>query len=432
MTILSGRASPRVAVLAHASPRYSFGGGEIAAQRECELLREIGVEVLLAGAIVRPNSQFAPAIEMVNTNEAIFTINDYDMIHEIWKDNQAVTDLIELLYRHEADIVHLHHCWHIGLNTMVRLKRRLPGTRFVLTLHEMLAICMNHGQMVRTTGELCRRYDRIACNGCFPDRSVQSVERRRRAYLSVFELMDFYIYPSEFIRQRFEEWGMAKAKGMVLENVLDRNAETAVLDHPRESADFEQRRFGFFGQATGFKGLNVLIRAAAIAKARTSDFVVYVYGATRERVEQFFPELKPTIDGLGPTVLFAGRYESSDVYRLMSRCDWIVVPSIWWENSPVVIQEALAANVPLIVSDIGGMAEKVRPDVDGLHFRVGDYVDLAEKMSRNTTRKRAQEIRKTMARPISSETFLKGLETAFATSLVAGPTDMHSDLVMAR
>jgi len=430
VNILSGRASPRVAVLAHASPRYSFGGGEIAAQRECELLREHGIDVLLAGAIVRPNNQFAPAVELVNSNEAIFAVNDYDMVHEIWKDNQGVTDLIDLLYRHEPDVVHLHHCWHIGLNTMVRLKRRLPGARFVLTLHEMLAICINHGQMVRTTGELCRRYDRVACNGCFPDRSVQSIERRRRAYLSVFQLMDSYIYPSEFIRQRFEAWGLDKAKGMVLENVLDRMADTALSDYPREVGEFEQRRFGFFGQATGFKGINVLIKAAAIAKARTSDFVVYIYGATRERVEQFFPDLKPTIDALGPTLLFAGRYASSDVYRLMSRCDWIVVPSIWWENSPVVIQEALAANVPLIVSDIGGMAEKVRIDLDGLHFRVGDYVDLAEKMSRSATRRRAQEIRKTMARPISNESFLKGLEKAFATPLIDGPAEIHSELAL--
>lgn len=432
MTIVSGRASPRVAILTHASPRYSSGGGEIAAQRESELLRELGSEVLLAGAIVRPNNQFAPAIEMINGNEAIFAINDYDMIHEIWKNNQGVTDLVELVYRHEPDIVHLHHCWHIGLNTMVRLKRRLPGTRFVLTLHEMLAICINHGQMVRTTGELCRRYDRIACNGCFPDRSIQSIERRRRAYLSVFELMDFYIYPSEFIRRRFEAWGLSSAKGMVLENVLDRSAESAATDHPRETADFEQRRFGFFGQATGFKGLNILIKAAAIAKARTSDFVVYVYGVTRERVEQFFPELKPTIDALGPTLLFAGRYPSSDVYRLMSRCDWVILPSIWWENSPVVIQEALAANVPLIVSDIGGMAEKVRADIDGLHFRVGDYVDLAEKMSRSATRRRAQEIRRTMSRPVSSETFIEGLEKAFAMPLIGTRAEIRSELVLGR
>lgn len=430
MTILSARTSPRVAVLAHASPRYSSGGGEIAAQRECELLRELGIDALLAGAILRPNNQFAPAIEMVNNNEAIFAINDYDMIHEIWKDNQGVTDLINLVYRHEPDIVHLHHCWHIGLNTMVRMKRRLPRTRFVLTLHEMLAICINHGQMVRTTGELCRRYDRVACNGCFPDRSVQSIERRRRAYMSVFQLMDFYIYPSEFIRARFEAWGLEKTKGMVLENVLDRRAETAMSDNPREAGDFDQRRFGFFGQATSFKGLNILIKAAAIAKTRTSDFVVYIYGATRERVEQFFPELRQTIDALGPAVLFAGRYAASDVYRLMSRCDWIVVPSIWWENSPVVIQEAMAANVPLIVSDIGGMAEKVRPDLDGLHFRVGDYVDLADKISRTATKRRAQEIRKTMARPISEEAFLKGLEKAFATPLIEGPADVPSELAL--
>lgn len=432
MTILSGGATLRVAVLTHASPRYHFGGGEIAAQRECELLRELGVEVLLAGAIVRPNNQFAPTIEMVNANEAVFVINDYDVIHEIWKDNQGVSDLIELVSLHEPDVVHLHHCWHIGLNTIVRLKRRLPCTRFVLTLHEMLAICINHGQMVRTTGELCRRYDRISCNGCFPDRSVQSIERRRRAYLSVLELMDSYIYPSEFIRQRFEAWGLARTKGMVLENVLDRHAETAASDHARQVGDFEQRRFGFFGQPTGFKGLNVLVKAAAIAKTRISDFVVYIYGATREQVERFFPELKPTIDALGPTLLFAGRYAPSDVYRLMSRCDWIIVPSIWWENSPVVIQEALAANVPLIVSDIGGMAEKVRADVDGLHFRVGDYVDLAEKISRSATRRRAQEIRATMARPISNETFVRGLETAFATSLIGASTEIGSELALGR
>jgi len=430
VTILTARASPRVAVITHASPRYSFGGGEIAAQRECELLRELGIDVLLAGAIVRPNNQFAPPVEMVNSNEAIFAVNDYDMIHEIWKDNQGVTELVQLIYRHEPDIVHLHHCWHIGLNTMVRLRRRLPGVRFVLTLHEMLAICINHGQMVRTTGELCRRYDRVACNGCFPDRSVQSIERRRRAYLSVFELMDFYIYPSEFIRQRFEAWGLNKSKGTVLENVLDRSAETAIVDYPREVGDFEHRCFGFFGQATGFKGLNVLIKAAVIAKARTADFVVYIYGATRERVEQFFPELKPAIDALGPTLLFAGRYAPSDVYRLMRNCDWIVVPSIWWENSPVVIQEALAANVPLIVSDIGGMAEKVRANLDGLHFRVGDYADLAEKMSRGATRKRAKEISKTMARPISNEAFVKGLEEAFAMPLIQSRSELHSEFAL--
>jgi glycosyltransferase involved in cell wall biosynthesis len=61
----------------------------------------------------------------------------------------------------------------------------------------------------------------------------------------------------------------------------------------------------------------------------------------------------------------------------MEAMDWVLVPSRWWENSPLVIQEAFMHGRPVICSDIGGMAEKVSDGVDGLHFRVGDSEDLA-------------------------------------------------------
>jgi glycosyltransferase involved in cell wall biosynthesis len=61
----------------------------------------------------------------------------------------------------------------------------------------------------------------------------------------------------------------------------------------------------------------------------------------------------------------------------MSAVDYVVVPSLWWENSPRVIQEAFAYGRPVICSGIGGMAEKVEDGVNGLHFRVGDPVSLA-------------------------------------------------------
>jgi glycosyltransferase involved in cell wall biosynthesis len=64
----------------------------------------------------------------------------------------------------------------------------------------------------------------------------------------------------------------------------------------------------------------------------------------------------------------------------MKAIDWVIVPSIWWENSPMVIQEAFVAGRPLIVSDIGGMKEKVRDNIDGLHFSARNPVDLASKM----------------------------------------------------
>ncbi len=65
---------------------------------------------------------------------------------------------------------------------------------------------------------------------------------------------------------------------------------------------------------------------------------------------------------------------------LLSRVDCVVVPSVWWENSPLVIQEAFLAGVPVICSNIGGMAEKVKDRVNGLHFAVGDHFDLLDRI----------------------------------------------------
>jgi hypothetical protein len=69
----------------------------------------------------------------------------------------------------------------------------------------------------------------------------------------------------------------------------------------------------------------------------------------------------------------------------MGDVDWVVVPSVWWENSPLVIQEAFQRGRPVICSDIGGMAEKVADGVDGLHFRAGDPEALAATIARAAT-----------------------------------------------
>jgi glycosyltransferase involved in cell wall biosynthesis len=70
------------------------------------------------------------------------------------------------------------------------------------------------------------------------------------------------------------------------------------------------------------------------------------------------------------------------VIELMQGMDWIVVPSIWWENSPVVIEEALIAGRPIICSNIGGMAEKVEDGKFGVHFEVGNAADLSATIAR--------------------------------------------------
>ena len=63
---------------------------------------------------------------------------------------------------------------------------------------------------------------------------------------------------------------------------------------------------------------------------------------------------------------WVGPYELTELAQRMRKVDWVVVPSIWWENSPMVIQEAFVYGKPVICAGIGGMAEKVRDGVDAL------------------------------------------------------------------
>jgi glycosyltransferase involved in cell wall biosynthesis len=99
--------------------------------------------------------------------------------------------------------------------------------------------------------------------------------------------------------------------------------------------------------------------------------------------------VKERLAQLGQNVRYYGPYAHDRVDALMRQVDAVVVPSIWWENSPLVIQEALRNRRPVICSDIGGMAEKVRDGLDGFHFPVGSAPALAgllRELARDRTR----------------------------------------------
>ena len=83
----------------------------------------------------------------------------------------------------------------------------------------------------------------------------------------------------------------------------------------------------------------------------------------------------------------AGPYQNEDLPERMQSVDWVIIPSVWWENSPLVIQEAFMHRRPILTSNIGGMAEKVTHDVDGLHFQAGNPADIADTIERAVTEK---------------------------------------------
>ena len=75
-------------------------------------------------------------------------------------------------------------------------------------------------------------------------------------------------------------------------------------------------------------------------------------------------------------IQFLGVYDRKDISQVFSNLDLLVVPSLWYENSPNVILEAFAHHVPVLASDLGGMAELVENGKNGALFKAGNASDL--------------------------------------------------------
>jgi glycosyltransferase involved in cell wall biosynthesis len=374
---------PSVCIVAHSHPEFSKGGGEMAAHRQFQAMRSAGRRVVYVGAC-EVGTEYAarreiPTVMPLAEHEHVFSFAGMAEDRLAWDDPLRRAEMVAFLAGLGSDVYHFHHYWRVGLDLIHELMEARPDATFVMTLHEMLAICLHHGQMVKTRSrELCRADGPLACLACFPDLTLERFAFRKATFLSVLRRFDHLIYPSAFIRDRYEAWGLAGQPASVIENYRG----DALKAEPRPPGDAARlaTRFGFFGQPTPYKGLDVLLRALPLALRENAALTLTVFGAEEQDVLRLFPSLAPATAAAGQNLFFAGRYDAADAVALMRSVGWVVVPSVWWENSPVVIQEARRAGTPLIVSDIGGMAEKTEPGVDGLHFRRGSPVDLARAM----------------------------------------------------
>ena len=89
-------------------------------------------------------------------------------------------------------------------------------------------------------------------------------------------------------------------------------------------------------------------------------------------------ELKKRI--VNSNIHIMGELKKEDKRKAFSEIDVLIVPSICYENSPLTISEAFLAKIPVITSNIGGMAELVRDGEYGLTFPVGNAEKLQEKI----------------------------------------------------
>lgn len=366
----------RILVMAHAHPDFSLGGGEIAAYNLYKAYREHS-DVQEAWFLARADRGrgVTGQISLRRPHEYLWeqAVHDWHRMKALHQES-VVTWFADLVRALKPTVVHTHHYAHLGLEYLRVIKQVDPAIRILMTLHEYMAICRNQGQMIKTGSlRLCSRSHPDDCSRCFPGHTPEDFWLRKHAFMRHFDLVDQFVSPSEFLKQRYVDWGLDAHRITVIENG---QAEDGPL-HPRPLATGETRnRFGFFGQITPYKGLDVVLEALTLMQEEdSSGIVLEVHGANlelqpedyRKRVES----LRAPLMARG-TVQWVGPYQPHELRSRMAGVDWVVVPSIWWENSPMVIQEALGCGRPLVVSDIGGMREKVKDGVNGVHAPVGN------------------------------------------------------------
>jgi glycosyltransferase involved in cell wall biosynthesis len=137
---------------------------------------------------------------------------------------------------------------------------------------------------------------------------------------------------------------------------------------------------GYIGQIARHKGVDVLVEAFQRLRARGEAPRLMLYGDP-ERFPRFTKQLRAMVANR-EDVVFAGQFKNSRIREIHAGIDVLVVPSIWYENSPNVILEAFATGTPIVVSRLGGMAELVSDGENGFQFEAGSSEDLARVLQR--------------------------------------------------
>jgi glycosyltransferase involved in cell wall biosynthesis len=333
----------------------------------------------------------APIVPMQGEERQYFYFpHYYDYLHLSVGDWRSIQFLRDLLERLKPDVVHFHHYHRVGVESIRAARLAVPGALICFTFHEMMAICMADGQMVRKgSRDLCHAASPVACNKCFPDLRPEFVTLRAARLKAALNECDLFVFPSEFIAERYVDWGLPEQKCVVIPN----GQVNLGVDFDRGQHARQVNRFGFFGQFIDNKGVDVILDALLVLgreqRIPPAGIVVEINGGNKhyasgeyvERIAQKADELKRIQSPFGRiTVRENGAYGRDQLPERMSAVDWVIVPSTWWEIFGLVVSEAWMFGRPVLASAIAGLKERVVPDMNGFTFPARDSRALAELM----------------------------------------------------
>lgn len=206
-------------------------------------------------------------------------------------------------------------------------------------------------------------------------RELRAMGERLPKSISRLNRLDSILAPNAFMRDKLIAYGVDPQR--VTEVAYGVDLPQDVVAVSAQSAD-APLRIGFIGTLAPHKGAHVLLDAFGRLPPGTATLRIYGAGLDFPDYVARLYETARSISG----VELAGTFRSADIFRVLAEIDVLVVPSLWVENTPLVVYSAQAAGVPVVASDFPGLACAVRDAIDGLLFAPGNAEALAGQLAK--------------------------------------------------
>lgn len=399
----------RIALFVHCYYPEHYFGTEAYTRQVAYHLRALGHEPHIVTATFAGEPRQTALIERYRIDDIpVYRIDKNVLPHS----NLAETYLqpsmaevhTELLREIAPDVVHVTHLIN-HTASLIGVCERLAIPMFA-TFTDFFGFCFNN-KLEAANGELCQGPSptRSNCVACLLKDSPPTSAARRwlqgptlrplvsRALAArpslagpdAGALRDLQQRPDRLVAA-YRTFRAALAPSRFLQDAYLANGfENLVLSHfgiaidraPKPVRDTGPVRLGYVGQLGAHKGVHLLIDA--LREVGGSALDLSIYGAETQD-PAYSADLRQRAQGL--PVSFRGTFAVETLASVLAGLDVVVIPSTWYENSPLILLQALATHTPVVVSDVAGLTEFVSEGENGFAFRRGDRSSLAATLRR--------------------------------------------------
>jgi glycosyltransferase involved in cell wall biosynthesis len=343
------------------------GGSErvFFAERGC--LEKRGVEVVDFSMKDQRNfySPYTPFfVSKINYHESVGPLSAIKQAAKFVHSPEATRKARSLVERERPDIAHLHNIYHQLTPSIIPVLKR-HGVKVVLTLHDGKLICP--GYLMLDRGNLCtscigQSFWKPIFKNCQESRIrslLLSLEAYWHSWAATYDQVDLFLSPSFFLANLVSK-RVPKTRVQILRNGL-----------PLDMYTYSPRDQGYalyFGRLSKEKGITTLLRAY---RELDNALPLKVVGAGPLEAELRKHDVRGE---------FLGFKSGENLKRILAAAAFVIVPSEWYENCPMVVLEAMAMGKPVIASRIGGIPEQIDDGQTGFLFEMGNIPDLVKKI----------------------------------------------------